>query len=74
MTDEQINQRTAKACKCIPDKQLIKFSKEFSKLLAKYPEIFVAGDMNGNIVATFTPNEPYARTLSTKLPSFAKNI
>jgi hypothetical protein len=56
------------------EKQLIKFDKEFSKLLAKYPEIFVAGDVNGGIVASFTPNEPWAKTLSTKLPSFAKRV
>lgn len=56
------------------EKQLIKFDKEFSKLLAKYPEIFVAGDMNGGIVATITPNEPYAKSLSAKLPSFVKRV
>ena len=55
-------------------KKLIKFDKEFSKLLAKYPEILVAGDMNGGIVASITPNEPYARSLQTKLPSFAKRV
>ena len=74
MTDEQINAAIAEACGCIPSKQLIKFSKEFSKLLAKHPEIFVAGDMHGGIVASITPNEPYAKTLSTKLPSFAKRV
>ena len=56
------------------EKQLIKFNKEFSKLLAKYPEILVAGDMNGGIEASLTPNEPYAKTLTTKLPSFVKRI
>ena len=56
------------------EKQLIKFNKEFSKLLTKYPEIFVAGDIDGGIVASITPNEPYAKTLSTKLPSFAKRV
>lgn len=74
MTDEKMNQRIAKACKCISTKQLIKFDKEFNKLLAKYPEVFVAGDINGGIVASITPNEPWAKTLSTKLPSFAKNL
>jgi hypothetical protein len=56
------------------EKRLIKFDKEFNKLLTKYPEIFVAGDMNGGIVASITPNEPYAKTLSAKLPSFAKRV
>ena len=56
------------------EKQLIKFNKEFSKLLTKYPEIFVAGDIDGGIAASITPNEPYAKTLSTKLPSFAKRV
>jgi hypothetical protein len=56
------------------EKQLIKFNKEFSKLLTKYPEIFVAGDIYGGIVASITPNEPYAKNLSTKLPSFAKRV
>ena len=54
--------------------QLIKFNKEFSKLLNKYPRILVAGDMNGGIVATITPNKPYARSLEAKLPSFAKRV
>ena len=56
------------------EKRLIKFDKEFNKLLTKYPEIFVAGDMNGGIAASITPNEPWAKTLSTKLPSFAKRV
>ena len=55
-----------------PAEKLIKFSEEFSKLLTKYPEIFVAGGMDGGIVASI--NEPYAKTLSTKLPSFAKRV
>ena len=54
------------------EKQLIKFDKEFHKLLAKYPEVLVAGDMNGGIVAIITPKEPYAKSLSTKLPSYVK--
>ena len=56
------------------EKQLIKFDKEFNKLLAKYPEIFVGADMCGNLVATITPKEPYAKIPSTKLPSFAKRV
>ena len=56
------------------EKRLIKFNKEFSKLLAKYPEIFVGGDIDGGLVASITPNEPYAKTLSAKLPSFVKRI
>ena len=56
------------------EKQLIKFDKEFCKLLAKYPEILVAGDINGGIVASITPNEPWARSLQVKLPSFAKRV
>ena len=56
------------------EKQLHKFNKEFSKLLTKYPEIFVAGDIDGGIVASITPNDPYAKALSTKLPSFAKRV
>lgn len=56
------------------EKQLIKFNKEFSKLLTKYPRIFVAGDIDGGIVATITPNEPYAKSLSAKLPSFVKRV
>ena len=55
-------------------KKLTKFDKEFNKLLAKYPEILVAGDMNGGIVASITPNEPWARSLQVKLPSFAKRV
>jgi hypothetical protein len=55
-------------------KKLTKFDKEFSKLLAKYPEILVAGDMNGGIVASITPNEPYAKSLELKLPSFVKRV
>ena len=57
-------------------KKLTSFAKEFSKLLAKHPEILVAGDMNGGIVATITitPNKPYARSLEAKLPSFAKRV
>ena len=60
--------------KTVAEKQLIKFNKEFSKLLTKYPEIFVAGDIDGGIVASITPNDPYAKALSTKLPSFAKRV
>ena len=56
------------------EKQLIKFDKEFCQLLAKYPEILVAGDINGGIVASITPNEPWARSLQVKLPSFAKRV
>jgi hypothetical protein len=55
-------------------KKLIKFDKEFNKLLIKYPEILVAGDMNGGIVASITPNKPYAKSLQVKLPSFAKRV
>jgi hypothetical protein len=55
-------------------KKLTKFNKEFSKLLIKYPEILVAGDINGGIVATITPNKPYAKSLELKLPSFAKRV
>lgn len=53
-------------------KKLIKFDKEFNKLLVKFPEILVVGDINGGIVASITPNKPYARSLELKLPSFAK--
>ena len=55
-------------------KKLTKFDKEFSKLLAKYPEILVAGDIDGGIVASITPNEPWARSFQVKLPSFAKRV
>jgi hypothetical protein len=55
-------------------KKLIKFDKEFNKLLAKFPEILVAGDINGGIVASITPNKPYAKSLELKLPSFAKRV
>lgn len=45
-------------------KKLEAFQKDFSKLVRKYPEIFIGGDINGDLVASvFTGT----RTVSKKI-------
>lgn len=53
-------------------KQLIKFRHQLHNLLIKYPEIRLAGDRNGDIYASITPNEPYSKTEYVYLPASGK--
>lgn len=48
------------------EKKLEKFSKEFDKLLAKYEDIVVCGDVNGDLIAYNISNS----LLQIRLPSF----
>ena len=36
------------------EKQLLKFQKEFGKLMSKYPDVMVASNINGDLMAYLT--------------------
>ena len=54
------------------EKQLIKFRNQLHNLLIKYPDIRISGDRNGDVCASITPNEPYAKTEYIYLPTSGK--
>ena len=53
-------------------KQLIKFEKQLTALLRKYPGLSIYGDMNGRIAAYLSEEGPYAVKKSIALPSYVK--
>lgn len=50
-------------------KNLQKFKKDFEKLLSKYPDIFVGGDINGNLLAY---QQSGWKTEQINMPSYFK--
>jgi hypothetical protein len=55
-----------------PEKNLQNFKKDFEKLLAKYPEISVFGNINAELEAYQTVND-WKPQIKINLPSFFKN-
>ena len=53
-------------------KQLIKFRNQLHNLLIRNPEIRISGDINGDVCAYITPNEPHSLTECIYLPTSGK--
>jgi hypothetical protein len=55
-------------------KQLEKFQKAYTKLLAKFPNVSVYGDRDGDPIATIRYGEGYGeKFIELSLPSYAKD-
>jgi len=54
------------------EKQLIKFRNQLHNLLIKYPEIRLAGDMNGDVLAYIPASDWTTKTTKVYVPTSGK--